>query len=203
MQNPRRCHYGLCIGSEMPSIDEILALPVLPLLHFKVELRLPRCFTSSTCLHDAAKPATARDGDSDTTMKLDLGLLRQPTSEFQCKFAITRPEDIFAELLLVANENANALPSARDAHIPLLPIGRGLHCGVGEQDVIDRLALRGIGRDGVATDKLAVVSRERPRGLCEMLGLGLSVDLRADRRFEVCIVFPPRSENNPCVLSGT
>lgn len=41
------------------------------------------------------------------------------------------------------------------------------------------------------------------RGLCELLGLRLTVELREDRRFEARLIFPPPSENNPGVLSET
>src|SRR5919106_1332345 len=57
--------------------------------------------------------------------------------------------DVLAQLLFVWREDANAASAARNGHIPLLRIGRGFDGGVGEQDVIDRLALRSIRRDGV------------------------------------------------------
>ena len=41
------------------------------------------------------------------------------------------------------------------------------------------------------------------RGLCETLGLRLSVDLGEDYRFEARIAFPVRSKNNPGALSET
>ena len=50
--------------------------------------------------------------------------------------------DIFAKLLLVRGEDADAAPPARNGHLPLLRVRRWLDGGIREQDVI-----HGLGRD--------------------------------------------------------
>lgn len=62
---------------------------------------------------------------------------------------------IFAQLLFVRREDSDATPPARNGHIPLLRVGRGLYGGIRKQNIIHRLALRAVGRDSVAGEKLA------------------------------------------------
>src|ERR1022692_1085405 len=69
--------------------------------------------------------------------------------KFHRQWPMTRAAYVFAKLLLVRRENADAPPSARDADIPLLRARRGLDRRVREQNIIHGLALRTIGRDGV------------------------------------------------------
>ena len=59
-------------------------------------------------------------------------------------------DDVFAELGLVGGEDADAAAASGDADVPLLGVGGGLDGGVGEQDVVDGLALGPVGGDGVA-----------------------------------------------------
>ena len=69
------------------------------------------------------------------------------TRQFQCQWPVTGTGHVFAELLLVRRENADAAPPARDGHIPLLRIRRCFDGGIRKKDVIHRLALRTIGRE--------------------------------------------------------
>jgi hypothetical protein len=46
--------------------------------------------------------------------------------QFQCQWPVTGTGHVFAELLLVRCEDADATPPARDGHIPLLRIRRRL-----------------------------------------------------------------------------
>ena len=77
--------------------------------------------------------------------------------DVQGQFAAPGTEDILAKLDFVGCENLDALLTARNGHIPLLLVRRRLHCGIGEQHMIDRFALRGVGCDGVAAHELAEV----------------------------------------------
>jgi len=54
---------------------------------------------------------------------------------------IISPNNVLAKLRFVARENADALPSTGNRHIPLLLVCSRLNSGVGKQDVIHRLAL--------------------------------------------------------------
>ena len=59
-------------------------------------------------------------------------------------------------------------------------------------------------KDAARTDRNHIgLGLSIARGLCEMLGLRLSVDLREDRRFEARIAFPQSARNNPPALSET
>ena len=51
---------------------------------------------------------------------------REIIHQFQCQCPVTGSGHVFAELLLVERENADAAPPARDVHIPLLCIRRRL-----------------------------------------------------------------------------
>ena len=75
--------------------------------------------------------------------------------QFQCQWPMTGTGYVFAQLLLVGREYADATPPARDGHIPLLRIRRRLDCGIRKENVIHRLALRAVGRDRVAGQELA------------------------------------------------
>ena len=68
---------------------------------------------------------------------------------------MARANDILAKLLLVRREDADAVPSARNGHIPLLRVRRQLDGRIGEQEVIHRLALRTVGCDCVGGNKFA------------------------------------------------
>ena len=61
--------------------------------------------------------------------------------KFHCQWPMAGAGDILAKLLLVRREDADAAPPARNGHIPLLRVRRGLDGRIGEQDVIHRLAL--------------------------------------------------------------
>ena len=53
-------------------------------------------------------------------------------------------------------------------------------------------------KDAARTDRNHIgLGLSIARGLCDMLGLRLSVDLREDRRFEARIVFPPNASVFP------
>ena len=54
---------------------------------------------------------------------------------------VTGARHILPQLLFVRREDADASPPARNGHIPLLRVRRGLDGRVGEQDVIHRFAL--------------------------------------------------------------
>ena len=82
--------------------------------------------------------------------------------EFQCQRPVPGARDVLTQLLLVWREDANATPPARNGHIPLLRVGRSLDGGIGEQDVINGLALRPVGRDGVAREELAEARVQHP-----------------------------------------
>lgn len=75
------------------------------------------------------------------------------------EFAFAASGNGAPKLQFVGRENLNALSSARNRHIPLLRIGRSPNRGVAEQDMIYCLALRTVGRDGIAAKKLAIVRR--------------------------------------------
>lgn len=66
---------------------------------------------------------------------------RKTRCEFQRQWPVAGAAYILAELLLVRCEDANAAPTPRNGHIPLLGICCRLDGRVGEQDVIHRLAL--------------------------------------------------------------
>ena len=57
------------------------------------------------------------------------------------QFPVTGPENVLAELGLVARENLDAFASARDGHVPLLTVRGRLDGGIREQDVINGFAL--------------------------------------------------------------
>ena len=82
--------------------------------------------------------------------------------EFQCQRAMTGARHVLTKLLLVRCEDADAAPTARDGHIPLLRICRGLDGRIGEQDVINGLALRAVRCDGVAEQELAKARVQDP-----------------------------------------
>lgn len=65
----------------------------------------------------------------------------QATGKFQCQRPVAGTRQILTQLLLVRRENADAAPPARNGDIPLLRVGCGLDGGIGEQNVIHRLAL--------------------------------------------------------------
>src|SRR2546425_5831502 len=88
--------------------------------------------------------------------KADATARNETGREFQGQRSVTGARDILAELLLVRCENADTAPAARDADIPLLRVRGGLNRRVGEQNVIHGLALRTVGRDGIAQQKLTV-----------------------------------------------
>ena len=73
--------------------------------------------------------------------KLQTGLLMEIPGKFKCQRTVTGTGNIFPELFLVGRENTDAAPSARDGHIPLLRVGRGLYGGIGKQNEIHRFAL--------------------------------------------------------------
>ena len=75
--------------------------------------------------------------------------------KFHRQWPMTGARDILTKLLLVRRENADAAPSARNGDIPLLRVRCRLNGRIGEQDVIHRFALRTVGRDSVARQKLA------------------------------------------------
>jgi hypothetical protein len=70
--------------------------------------------------------------------------------------------DILAELLFVRGKNADATSPAGNGHIPLLRVSRSLDGRIRKQDVIHRLALRTVGRNGVARKKLAKARIQDP-----------------------------------------
>ena len=58
--------------------------------------------------------------------KTNAATRRETGGEFQRQRAMTGARYIFTKLLLVRRENADASPTARDGHIPLLRISRCL-----------------------------------------------------------------------------
>ena len=65
--------------------------------------------------------------------------------DVQGQFTAPGTDDVLAKLDFVSGKNLDAFPTPRNGHIPLLVVGCGLHGGIGEQDVIYRLALGGVG----------------------------------------------------------
>lgn len=51
---------------------------------------------------------------------------RETASEFKRQWPVAGARDVLAELLLVRREDADAAPSARDGHVPLLRVRRCL-----------------------------------------------------------------------------
>jgi hypothetical protein len=82
--------------------------------------------------------------------------------DVQGQFAAPGTDDVLAKLDFVGGENLDAFATPRNGHIPLLVVGCGLHGGIGEQDVIYRLALGGVGSDRIAAHELAVGLVQRP-----------------------------------------
>ncbi len=74
--------------------------------------------------------------------------------QFHGQRPMTGVGHILAQLLFIWRENADATPSARNGHIPLLRVCRRLDGGIGKQDVIHSFALRTVGRDRIAGQKL-------------------------------------------------
>jgi hypothetical protein len=67
--------------------------------------------------------------------------------EFHCQWPMTGAGDILAKLLLVRREDADATPSARNRHIPLLRVRRRLDGRIGEEDVTLSAMARHYGRE--------------------------------------------------------
>jgi hypothetical protein len=68
-----------------------------------------------------------------------------------------------AKQLAVIGENAAALAAAGNRDVELLAVDGWERAGRGDQeDVIDGLALGGVGSDGVAVGELAVIGRQNP-----------------------------------------
>ena len=84
------------------------------------------------------------------------------TREFERQGALTGARDAPAQLRLVGREDMNAFAAPRNGDVPLLIIRGGAHRRIGEQDVINRLALRSVGCDRVAADELAEVRFQHP-----------------------------------------
>lgn len=80
---------------------------------------------------------------------------RETASEFKRQGPVAGARNVLAELRLVRREDANAASPARNGHIPLLGVCRRLDSRVGEQDVINRLTLRAVGRNSVSGEELA------------------------------------------------
>ena len=94
--------------------------------------------------------------------KADAATRDYTSREFHRQWAMPGARDVLAQLFLVRGEDADSAPSTRDGHIPLLCVGRGLDGGVREQDVIHSLALRAVGRDGIAGQKLTKAGVQNP-----------------------------------------
>src|SRR5438445_2139634 len=75
--------------------------------------------------------------------------------KFHCQWPMAAAGDILAQLLLVRREDADATSPARNGHIPLLRVRRGLDGRIGKQDVI-----RGVSRNADLTAR-ACASRIR------------------------------------------
>ena len=94
--------------------------------------------------------------------KADAATRGYTSREFHRQWAMPGALDVLAQLLLVRREDADATTTAGNGHIPLLRVGRGLDGRVGEQDVIHSLALRAVGRDGIAGQELAKAGVQNP-----------------------------------------
>ena len=57
------------------------------------------------------------------------------------QFAVTGTQDVLAQLGLVAGEDGDSFSATGNGHIPLLLVRGRFDGGIGEQDMIDRLAL--------------------------------------------------------------
>lgn len=86
----------------------------------------------------------------------------QSGGEFHRQRTMAGASHVLAQLLLVRREDADAASPARNGHIPLLRTRGGLDGGVGEQNVVHRLALRTVRRDGVAGQELAKARVQYP-----------------------------------------
>src|SRR5581483_9064589 len=80
--------------------------------------------------------------------------------EVERELSLTTAHDRATQLRFVRRENLNAFPAARDRDVPLLRIRRCADGRIGKQDVIDSLALRTVGRYGVAAEELAIARRK-------------------------------------------
>lgn len=77
------------------------------------------------------------------------------------QLTFSRALNIRTQSLLVWREDHDALSTPRNRNIPLLRTRGGTSAGVGENHLVDRLPLRAVGRDGVASQKHSLLWRER------------------------------------------
>jgi uncharacterized protein YndB with AHSA1/START domain len=99
---------------------------------------------------------------SATADRADNSVSLTPTAFFlwdqvECKFTLAAAHDRLSQLLLIRREDLNALSASRDRDIPLLRARRRANGGIGEQDMIDCLALRSIRRDGIPAENVSKV----------------------------------------------
>ena len=92
----------------------------------------------------------------DLLPQVALGRMRE---YIESEFAVAGAADGCGELRFVSGEDADAFASAGNRDVPLLGVCCGAGGGVGKDDVLDGLALRTIGRDGVASRELPELGR--------------------------------------------
>jgi len=80
--------------------------------------------------------------------------------KIESEFTLAAAHYRLSQLSLVRREDLDALSASRDGDIPLLRVRRSANGGIGEQHMIDCLALRSIRRDGIPTEKLPIMRRK-------------------------------------------
>src|SRR5438067_1609129 len=87
---------------------------------------------------------------------------RARLGQFERELALPRANHIFAELLLIRSEDADAPPSPGNSDIPLLVVRGCLHSGIGEEHVINGFPLRAIRSNRVTMKKLPIIRVQSP-----------------------------------------
>jgi hypothetical protein len=81
--------------------------------------------------------------------------------EAKGEWAITASNNMSSQCRFIRCKDADAPTTTRDAHVPLLRTSGGAACGVRQQHMINGLALRAVGSDGVPSNELAVAGGQR------------------------------------------
>jgi hypothetical protein len=80
--------------------------------------------------------------------------------KIESEIALAAARYAMPELLFVRRKDLDASSAPRNRDIPLLRIRRRADCRIGEEHVIDSLALRAVRRDGIPADELPVTRRK-------------------------------------------
>ncbi len=86
----------------------------------------------------------------------------QAAGKIQRQWPVAGTDEIFPQLNFIWSENTDAPPATRNGDIPLLRVRCGLDGGIGKENIIHRLALRAVGRDGVARKKFTETLVQNP-----------------------------------------